>query len=205
VSFSRRILNSSLLLIICFCLIGWADTLDGIKQDLGKIKSLEAGFVQKKITPILAKPLVSEGRMYFQAPSCMKWEYTSPFKDVLVVNNGKTVHYSIDKNGKKIMSDSGSMSRGMVFQEITGWMNGNFESRHFKAALKKGKPRLIVLTPRQKGISEFIKKIEMSLSDKPGIMNSIKIYEKEDTVTLLEFRDVELNKKIEQAVFRDEE
>jgi len=45
----------------------------------------------------------------------------------------------------------------------------------------------------------------MSLSDKPGIMNSIKIYEKENTVTLLEFKNAELNKKIDEAVFRIEE
>lgn len=204
-SFSKKILISLLLSAVCLCLVAWADTLDDIKRDLGRVRSLEAQFVQKKTTPILAKPLVSEGRMYFQAPSCMKWEYTSPFKDVLVINKGKSLHYSIDKNGNRTVSDSGSMSRGMVFQEITGWMNGNFESKYFKAALKPGSPKIIVLTPRQKSIAEFIRKIEMSLSDKPGIMNSIRIYEKENTVTLLEFRNVELNKKIDEAAFRVEE
>jgi outer membrane lipoprotein-sorting protein len=205
VSYKNKIIISFLISAFCLCLIGWADTLDDVKRELGKIKSLEAQFVQKKTTPILAKPLVSEGRMYFLAPSSIKWEYTSPFKDVLVVNQGKTVHYSFDKNGNKTVSDSGSMSQGMVFQEITGWMNGNFESKHFKATLKPGTPRVIVLTPRQKGITEFIRKIEMSLSDKPGVMNSIKIFEKENTVTLLEFRNAELNKKIDEAVFRIEE
>lgn len=203
-SFSKKILGCFLVTAVCLCLAGWADTLDDVKRELGKIKTLETQFVQKKTTPILAKPLVSEGRMYFQAPASMKWEYTSPNKDVLIVNNGKTIHYSIDRNGNRKV-DNGSLSRGMVFQEITGWMKGNFESKHFKAALKQGNPKLIVLTPREKGIAEFIKKIEMSLSEKPGILNSIKIYEKENTVTLLEFRNSELNKKIDEAVFRIEE
>jgi outer membrane lipoprotein-sorting protein len=204
VSFHKKIIIGFLITAACLCLAAWADTLDRIRQDLGSVKSLEAQFVQKKTTPILAKPLVAEGRMYFQAPSCMKWEYTSPFRDVLIVNQGKSVHYSIDRDGNKKVS-GGSMSRGMVFQEITGWMNGNFESKNFTAALKAGSPNVIVLTPRQKGVGEFIKKIEMSLSDRPGVMNSIKIYEKENTVTLLEFRNVELNRKIDDAVFRIEE
>lgn len=203
-NFSKKIFISFLISVICLCLTGWADTLDDVKRELAKVQSLEAQFVQKKTTPILAKPLVSEGRMYFQAPARMKWEYTSPVKDVLIVNQGKTVHYSIDKNGNK-KADNSSMTRGMVFQEITGWMKGNFESRHFRAALKQGNRKVIVLTPREKSIAEFIRRIEMSLSDKPGIMSSIKIYEKENTVTLLEFRNAELNKKIDEAVFRIEE
>lgn len=203
-SFHKEIIFSLIVIFFCVFLVGWAETFDDVKRELGRIKSLEAQFVQKKTTPILAKPLVSEGRMYFQAPASMRWEYTNPFKDVLLVNQGKTVHYSIDKNGNKTV-DSGSMSRGMVFQEITNWMKGNFESKHFKASLKQGNPKLIVLVPREKSIAEFIRKIEMSLSDKPGIMNSIKIYEKENTVTLLEFKNAELNKKIDEAVFRIEE
>lgn len=204
-SFRKKIIVSFLMPAVCLLLIGWADTLDDVKREVGRIKSLDAHFVQKKTTPILAKPLVCEGRMYFEAPSNMRWEYTNPFKDVLVVNKGKSVHYSIDKDGNKKVSDSGSMSRGMVFQQITGWMNGDFESKYFKASLKPGNPKLIVLTPREKGISEYVKKIEMSLSERPGVMTCIKIYEKENTTTQLEFRNVELNKKIDEAVFQIEE
>lgn len=190
---------------VCLCLAGWADTLDGVKRDLADIKSLSCDFRQKKTTPLLAKPLVSEGRMYFQAPSSLKWEYTKPFRDVLVVDRGKALHYSIDEGGAKKVVEDSSPARTIIFEEIAGWLQGNFESRHFKAVLKQGKPKLIVLTPKAKGVSSFVQKIDLALSEKPGIIDYIKIHEKENASTVLEFRNIELNGKIDAAVFRTEE
>jgi len=201
----RSLSSAAIMAALCLCLTGWADTLDGVKRDLADIKSLSCDFRQKKTTPLLAKPLVSEGRMYFQAPSSIKWEYTKPFRDVLVLDKGKSLHYSIDEGGTKKVIEDNSPARTVIFEEIAGWLQGNFESRNFKAVLKQGKPRLIVLTPKAKGVSSFVTKIDLALSDRPGIIDYIKIHEKENASTVLEFRNIELNGKIDAAIFRIEE
>ena len=47
----------------------------------------------------------------------------------------------------------------------------------------------------------MIQRIELTLSPRPGVIRSIGIVEGEDTVTLLEFRDVKINPELPAALF----
>ncbi len=48
----------------------------------------------------------------------------------------------------------------------------------------------------------MIRLIELTLSPRPGVIQSIAIVESEDTVTLLEFRDVKINQTLPDALFQ---
>ena len=48
-------------------------------QKPGRLRSVQAEFVQEKHLKILTRPLVSRGTFAFQAPQSLRWEYRSPF------------------------------------------------------------------------------------------------------------------------------
>ena len=51
-------------------------------------------------------------------------------------------------------------------------------------------------------MAEIISKIELKLSDRPGVIRSVTIYESEKSRTVLSFNDVKLNAKIPETLFR---
>src|SRR5271169_2018000 len=125
-----RILNRPVrtLIILFFsaAFLGWGDTWDQIKKGSKDISSVEADFVQKKNMEILARPLVSKGKFYFQIPGSVRWEYKSPVQSILLVHGAEMKRYI--KKRDKIVRDStvGMQSMQVVMEEIVQWMRGDF-------------------------------------------------------------------------------
>ena len=189
-----------LLWVMGFLCIGWADTWEGIRGAAGTIQTVRADFVQEKHLSILSKPLISKGVFYYQAPDCLRWEYTSPVRSILLMHKGKTRRYT--DTGKGLIEGSRMDTQGMqiVLQEIALWLGGHFsDDPAFDAALKED--RTIVLTPKDKGFAKMIQHIDLRLSDRPGIIKSVEIYEDENSLTRLLFHNAEINTEIREAIF----
>lgn len=180
---------------------GWADFWEDNRAAARKIFSISAEFVQEKHMKILSKPIVSQGTFHFMAPDSLRWEYRSPVESVLLMHDGKTKRY-IRKNGT-IIEDAGANLRSMqlVLQEITHWLEGRFdENPAFGLSRESG--RKIVLSPKEKAVAGIIQRIELVLSDRPGIIQSVMIYEGEDSFTSLLFHNVILNQPLDGSLFR---
>ena len=197
----HQILISSLLLLTAIMCIGWADSWDDLKRAGGTVTSVRAGFTQEKHMKILVRPLVSEGILLFQGPDSLRWEYKHPVQSILLLHNGKTKRF-VQKNGNLVEDASASLqSMQVVVQEITQWLNGRFDDNPvFTARLEPG--RKIVMTPRDKSFARLIQRIEVLLSDRPAVIKSVMIFESENSFTKLEFKDVILNQKLDDALFR---
>jgi outer membrane lipoprotein-sorting protein len=187
-------------------MLGWADNWEAIQKESVKIKSVSASFSQEKRMQILKKPLVSKGRFYYQSPDLVRWEYTSPIKSVLLMRTGDIKRYTFGSKG--FVEDSGRSVESMhiVLQEISRWSRGQFTANeNFLAILQKDKKGTkIILTPKEKGLAAMISRIVITLSpDRPGVIKSVKISENAGNSTLFEFSGVEINGKINEALFRE--
>jgi len=183
-------------------LIAWGDSWEQIKKTAKDINSVQAEFVQKKHMEILSRPLVSKGKLYFQTPTSLRWEYTSPVHSILLMHGGTVTRY-IKKNGA-VTKDSSARLQSMqiVLQEIIMWMKGNFDANPgFTPQLKPG--RIIVLTPKEKSMAEIIQRIELKLSKEPGVIQSVMIYESRKSYTVIDFGRVTVNAKLPDSLFRD--
>ena len=189
----------------CAIMLGWADNWEDIRRESAKIKSVSAHFSQEKHMQILTRPLVSKGLFYFQAPDSVRWEYTSPIRSVLLMRKGDIRRYTAGSRG--LVEDKGGSLESMqvVLQEISRWSIGQFTANeNFSAILKGGKGPKIILTPKERGLSSMIARIEITLSpDRPGVIKSVKIIESEGNYTLFEFADVQINGKISESLFRE--
>lgn len=191
------------LLLGCLLLAGWSDNWDRIRRESAGIRSVAAPFTQKKRMKILARPLVSEGRFYFQGPDSLRWEYTTPVRSILLMHRGAVRRYVFSGGGWLEESGERLQGMGVVMQEIGQWLHGRFEENHaFAATLAGGSPARIILRPREASFARMIQRIELTLSPRPGVIRSIAIVENEDTVTLLEFRDVKINTTLPASLFQ---
>jgi outer membrane lipoprotein-sorting protein len=195
-----RPLSLILLLAAAVLCVGWADTWEGIREGTGTIRTIRADFVQEKHLGILAKPFVSKGVFYYQAPDSLRWEYTSPVRSILLMHKGKTKRYTETGDGLVETVPMDLQGMQIMLQQIASWLGGRFsEDPSFDAVLKPN--RTIVLTPKEKGISRIIQHIDLGLSDTPGIIRSVEIYEGEDSVTRIEFENALINQEIEESLF----
>jgi len=197
-----RSLSIIILLIASYVCIGWADTLVGIQDKAGEIKSVVTNFIQEKHLKILSKPLISKGTFYYQVPQSLRWEYTSPFQSILLIHNGNIKRYIKGNDG--FIQDSGVELQAMqvVLQEITLWLRGRFnDNPNFNAVLEPG-PK-IVLTPKEKSFAAIIQRIELMLSNQPGIIETVRIYENDTSYTKFIFNHVRLNKPLKDSLFQE--
>ncbi|MFH1154724.1 MAG: outer membrane lipoprotein carrier protein LolA [Pseudomonadota bacterium] len=179
-----------------------AASLDDIRSQAEKIQSVSARFIQEKHMKILVKPLVSTGIFIYQAPDSLRFEYKTPIKNILVMHGGTVSRY-IQKGDTLVRDNAGAMgSMQVVMDEITRWMQGDFDTKAFDATVvDTPEPGRIILTPRDKAMARFIQAIEMGLSEHPGVFRDVTIREDADSFTRLLFQDVAINAPVDQAVF----
>ncbi len=195
-------LSISTLLLAALILVGWADSWEEIRKNAGDVKTVQARFTQEKHLKILARPLISKGVLYFRAPASLRWEYESPVRSIMLMHDGRARRV-VEREGA-LREDAGANMQSMqvVVQEITRWLGGRFDDNpDFAAELTPGPT--IVLTPRNDSLAAIIQRIELTLSDKPGVLRSVVIHESENSSTIMTFEDAQLNAPIPTAIFRE--
>lgn len=188
-----------------FCLFtsgtGTSQDLNSLREASKNFHSVKADFVQKRILPILTKPLLSEGKFFFYTSGSLRWEYLSPFRNVMLQKGDSIKLYHFSEGLWKPELTPAVEARRMVLAEISRWFQGRFdESKAFKHRYFPGPPARIVLTPGE-GIDKFIQRIEIVLSARPGVIDRVEIEEPGGSRTSIEFKKVEINVKIPPEIF----
>lgn len=202
--FRFKIANSTqtiAVLATAWLLIGWGSNWQELKSTAGSVTSLSADFVQEKHMLILARPLVSSGVFYFQSPASLRWEYRAPVRNILLMHDNRMERYIQTGNGLTKETGAGLQAMQIVLEQISQWLGGRFdENPMFAASLEPG-PK-IVLVPKEEAFSRMIHHIDLVLSERPGIIDSVVIYESADSFTKLVFKNTVLNQPIDAALFR---
>jgi len=173
-----------------------------LRQAFAVVKSIKSDFVQHKRMKILSHPLISKGCFYFQTPDNLRWEYESPIKTVLMLSGGSVKRYTWQKGEYRQTSEAGMEAMHFVLQDISGWLAGDFESsKIFVAAFIAGSPGKVILTPREESLARFIQRVVLTLSARPGVIQSVEIIEDSDSATYIEFRNSEINIDFHESLF----
>lgn len=165
-----------------------------------RIRSVQADFIQEKKLKILVRPILSKGRFVFQAPENLRWEYTTPFRSVLLMNGGRIRKFT--EHDGQLVEERGLQLDAMqvVLGEISGWLDGRFtDNAAFTTDFRDEKT--IVLTPKSEGMRSFISRIELRLADQVGLLDSVTIVEGPDALTRLSFSHGVLNQPVAGSLF----
>jgi len=172
-----------------------------LEEAFGDIQSVKAEFLQKRHLRILTGPLLSEGRFFFHASGSLRWEYLRPIRSVMLQKGEVVRLFHFSEGAWKPEMTRAVEARRMVLAEISQWLQGRFdESQAFRHAYSAGPPGRILLTPGE-GISRFIDRIEIVLSERPGVIDRVEIAEPGDSRTVIEFRNVEINSSLLPEIF----
>ncbi len=172
-----------------------------LMDESGKINSIKSNFTQDKHLENLSIVIRSEGNFYFRQENKLKWEYTSPYYYLILINEGKftikdenkTNQYNIQSN--KIFREINNI----IINSVNGTLikSGDFISNFFE----NEKTYLVRLIPKDKNMLEIITEIFIYFSKKDYTVEKIKIVEPGEDYSVITFSNKEINAEIPDKIF----
>jgi outer membrane lipoprotein-sorting protein len=106
---------------------------------LGRVKSGEASFVEKRRVEMLDRTLESSGRLRFRAPDSFSRETLRPYREKLEVN-GNVLTMSMGERSRTLQLDS-APEAAVIIEAIRGTLTGNRDAlERFFATTVSGSP-----------------------------------------------------------------
>jgi outer membrane lipoprotein-sorting protein len=168
-----------------------------------KAKSMECDFVQKKFLEVLTEPVISKGHFCFKRENLIRWEYLSPTKYLIVINNDKVL---VKDDKKTNVIDT---KTNKVFKELTEMMMSCF-SGNIKAIEKKytiqyfedEKRFMTRLVPLDKNAAGYLKNIDMYFDKNDMTISKLLMVEPSGDYTEYDFTGKKLNMPISDDKFK---
>lgn len=198
----KRSLCPWVLLACTLFLWGWGDSLEEIREKVDAVSSVSAAFTQERHLEILEEPLISKGRLYFEAPGSLRWEYTGPVRSILLMKGDSIRQYAQSGDDMVEQQGRGPEAMGFFLRDACLWMQGEFDANPDLAAHMESGGRIILKPEENNAMAQVIRKIELWLTDTPGIIDSVRIYEDPDNYTNIRFHETRINQNIEAGIFQ---
>lgn len=145
-------------------------------------------FVQTKHTPMLAQDAVSRGTLTISGTHKLRWQYTEPIDFTLVVD-GDSI-YTISQGKRTPMNGAaGRMTRGMAQMMSTlADGSGMLDEKLFDITLsEEGSSIATTLVPKRRDMRRMMQRVELRFKKKGYGIESVTIWEKDDSYTKIEF------------------
>lgn len=181
-------------------------TAEQVRQRINTVASetrtLQCDFTQTKQLRMLNDKMVSRGRMYYEQPSKLRWEYTSPYQYTFLLNGTKVWLKSSQHN------DEIDVRQNKMFKEIARIMMNSVlgrcvsDSRDFKVSLQgSGNTWQAVMTPKSRTMSQLFKTVVIHFDMRLGYVSAVELTEKGGDKTVITLKNVKVNAPIHEKLF----
>ncbi|WP_432412043.1 outer membrane lipoprotein carrier protein LolA [Rasiella sp. SM2506] len=172
-----------------------------VQETANKITSIMSDFEQSKHLEMLSKPILSEGKLVFESPDKILWQYTSP-KAYQVIFKDEMLYVDNDGKNDEIKLSSNKVFRSfneLIVNSIKGDMfdESMFDISYFK--ISEG--HLVKFFPKDKRMKRFISAFELTFTQNTGEVTKIKLVEPNNDYTLITFNNRKTNSKIPSETF----
>ncbi|MBL7792206.1 MAG: outer membrane lipoprotein carrier protein LolA [Saprospiraceae bacterium] len=178
---------------------------EGFKQKLNNItkvtETIQCSFVQEKQLSFMKEKMIAKGLFYFDKKNRLRWEYNSPYKYTILLNDKQL---TVVDNGKVSKIDAG---KNDTFQKIQGMLTrtlqGNVLDGNDKFSyelFENDQQALVKLTPVDKEIKGYISGIDLYFDKKDLMMARIDMHEAGD-LTSIKFTNRKVNEPLPAGAF----
>ncbi len=163
--------------------------------------SIESDFTQEKNLSALTEKITSKGHFFFKKENLLRWEYSTPYKYLIVINKDK-IWIKDEKKTSKY-----DMNSNKVFKEINDIMisavQGTiFRSNKFKTNyFENDKCYKLELLPQDRNMKQTFKKINMYFDKSVTSVVKMEMVENNEDATTLDFSNKKLNAPIPDTIF----
>ena len=204
----------SLLLMLCFISVDAKLTpaTDSQRREMSQqinaaasaMTTLDCNFVQVKQLKMLNDKMTSTGVMRYKKSGKLRWEYTSPYKYVFIINGSKVL---IDTGKQRNVID---INTNKMFEEIARIMmnsvTGKCLADNKEFAVKyfiddKGN-WVADLTPLKKQMKQMFSLIRLHFDVKQMVVTSVELHEKSGDNTVITLKNIKKNQPVNESNFK---
>jgi outer membrane lipoprotein-sorting protein len=212
-SYKLKHMNRSIALLTCLCMIcfmlpaGAQETYKPMsdivifKEKLAAMsestQTIVSNFVQEKNLSVLSDKIVSKGLFFYKKPDNIRWEYTDPYKYLIIISNNQLFTRD-DKNQKKYDIQSNAM-----FQEMSRFISGCVQGDILKndkdyaiSYFESNKSYYVKLVPRNEKMKQMLNEVQICFDRDDLTVSSLKMIESGEDYTRINFIDKKLNTNI---------
>ncbi len=163
--------------------------------------SIMSDFSQEKEMSFMQEKVISGGKFYFQKENKLRWEYTSPYSYVILVNGSRI---SIIDEGRRKDYDGSSNRMFLEISEImSGLVNGSLLSGdRFTQEWFEGQDAYVIrLTPLTTVMKDYISRITLKLDPVDFSARELKMEEKTGDYTQIRFNNRKINATLPAGIF----
>lgn len=173
-----------------------------INTAASKLRTMQCDFVQTKYMRMLNDKIMSRGHMYYAQPNRLRWEYTSPYTYIFVLNNSQVLM----RKGRN--SQVVDVNQSRVFKEITRIMMNSVvgkclsDRKDFKTSIAATQTEWIAtLVPQKKNLRQMFKTIRIHFNKRRLMVSVVELYENNGDRTVIELKNVRANQNINASLF----
>ena len=177
------------------------EIIEKINSEAMNLASMQCEFVQTKKVVLLNDRMVSKGKMFYKQSNKLRWEYTTPYTYVFVLNGSKI---SLGKNQKNVID----VNQSKVFKEIASIMMNSVvgkclsDKKSFKTTIKVSNSEYIAtLIPRTKEIKRLFNTIILHFDKQQSFVIRVELIEKNGDVTTIDLKNIKKNNPVNDQVF----
>ncbi|CAN5300687.1 hypothetical protein BH23BAC2_BH23BAC2_20200 [soil metagenome] len=165
------------------------------------LESLSCDFTQVKFIQLMDEKAVSKGKLFYNAPNVLKWEYSSPYNYQILFKENQ-LHVNDDGNKSVTNIRSNNLMEKLVGL-ISGSVNGRLitDQENFDVTYSRsGKNIIAWIIPKDPLIKQMFNEIVMIFTP-DHILSSVKLMEDGGDYTQIDFRNIKLNQILDKAIF----
>ena len=178
------------------------EVLERVDKAARSMKTMQCDFTQTKHMKMLKRDMVSTGVMYFRQPDKLRWQYTSPY-DYIFILNGDKVKIKSAKTTKNIDVEGNKMFRritDIIMGSITG--NGLKATTDFTVEVYEGPEGCYArLYPKKKELKQIYKQVNVHFNSALTMVSRVEMEEKTGDTTVIQLTGAKTNTEIDEAQF----
>ena len=171
------------------------------KEIAQNTKTIDSDFIQEKYIDIMEDKMISKGHFNFKKQNLIRWEYSSPFNYLIIINDGK-IFIKDDNNENKIdmkSNQSFKQINNMIIKSVQGDIE---EDDNFKVEfLEDNQEYLVKMTPKTNEIKEFMNQINIYFNKTNYEVDKVKMIENSGDYTAIRFENRKLNVNLPDEKF----
>ncbi len=176
--------------------------IDEISKASQAVESVQADFTQTKRLKMLNDAMVSKGRMWCTQPNRLRWEYTTPYASLFILNDDKVL-FKNSKRSNTLNANRHKRIREMIRIMIPSNLGKVLsQKKDFHATAETtGNQHILTLVPQKKELKQMFARIVLYYDRKQAVVTQIEMFEKNGDSTAIQLSSIKKNIVINPSVF----
>lgn len=177
------------------------EVLSILQERTKNLMTLHSTFTQETNIPMFSRPVVSHGRLLFQKPDSLRWEYLSPLREGFVIVGGKGFRW--EEDARSAFSAGKDPVATLIAGQLLAWIRFDVAQieREYHIEALSADPISLKMTPISKDMGSVITSITITFSAE-GAASSVRLAEGQGGTTTITFTGTVLNAVLNSKDFR---